>query len=439
MTPDREPLAVMLYDRHVADIVDAGVGFTAVRYTEAALREPASSRLSLSLPVRRDPYPGAGVASRWVRSLLPEGRALAWAVQAYGVPEDDRFGLLAVLGADVAGAVRIVAQPGVDSTGSYEELSEDRLIEIVERAPEHGLALDPGRPVRLSLAGLQDKVALHRIGDTFYLPIDGAPSSLIVKPEPRAHEAFDPTGLATNELFCLTLAQECGLAAANATRRVFGETPAVLVERFDRQLVDGHLVRIHQEDLLATLGLDPWLRYEAPHYQRTVPAGGFVDANAVTATPGPTLRQLATVLTEHMGIANVIPFLEAVAYNVAIGNADSHARNYSVLLPPGGDVSLAPLYDLICTRLYHQLDADAPQRVNGKWALDEIGIEDLVAEGARWGLPERLARSRLTNLIEAIATRISATIDRCVGRGGEREVAEVLADRIRDRVIRLRD
>ena len=106
MTAARPPLVVTLYGRHVADVVDAGVGYTALHYTETAVAEPIGAQLSLSLPVRAETYPGAGVASRWVRSLLPEGRALAWAVQVYGIPEDDRFGLLAVLGADVAGAAR---------------------------------------------------------------------------------------------------------------------------------------------------------------------------------------------------------------------------------------------------------------------------------------------------------------------------------------------
>jgi HipA-like protein len=99
----RPDLAVFLYDRHVADLVDAGFGDTAVCYTSEAVADPARSRLSLSLPVRDTLYPATGAAGRWVRSLLPEGRALAWAVQHFGIPEDDRYGLIAALGADVAG------------------------------------------------------------------------------------------------------------------------------------------------------------------------------------------------------------------------------------------------------------------------------------------------------------------------------------------------
>src|SRR3546814_9052115 len=75
----------------VADLADVGFGDTALTYTAGALEAPSASRLSLSLPVRAEQYPAVGPGGRWVRSLLPEGRALAWAVQHFGIPEDDRY------------------------------------------------------------------------------------------------------------------------------------------------------------------------------------------------------------------------------------------------------------------------------------------------------------------------------------------------------------
>jgi serine/threonine-protein kinase HipA len=437
MTPARRPLAVVLYGRHVADVVDAGDGYTAVRYTDAAVAEPAGARLSLSLPVRAEAYPGAGVASRWVRSLLPEGRALAWAVQAYGVPEDDRFGLLAALGADVAGAARIVAKPEDAGEGSYLHLSTEDVASVVRRAPEHGLALDPERGVRLSLAGLQDKVALHRIDDDYCLPVDGAPSSLVLKPEPAARAGVDLTGLATNELFCLTLARSAGLDAAAAAVVPFGGIRTLVVERFDRVHAGDRLERLHQEDVLSAMGLDPWLKYEAPHVRRVVPAGGFADAGAVTATPGPSLRAIAAFLARQIGRANVLPFLDAVTFNVAIGNADSHARNYSLLLPPNGDVRLTPLYDLICTRLYPALDAEAAQRVNGKWDLDAIVVADLVAEAATWTLPPGVAEQRIRRVLAAVVDSLGRATEACVRGGGDPDVAEEVATVVAARVRRM--
>jgi serine/threonine-protein kinase HipA len=37
--------------------------------------------------------------------------------------------------------------------------------------------------------------------------------------------------------------------------------------------------------------------------------------------------------------------LQAVTFNVVIGNADAHSKNYSAMIDRDGSVSLAPIYD----------------------------------------------------------------------------------------------
>lgn len=37
--------------------------------------------------------------------------------------------------------------------------------------------------------------------------------------------------------------------------------------------------------------------------------------------------------------------LEAITFNVVIGNGDAHSKNYSVMIDRDGSVSLAPIYD----------------------------------------------------------------------------------------------
>ena len=438
----REPLAVHLYDRHVADVVDAGFGDTAVRYTALATADPIGCRLSLSLPVRAATYPTAGPGGRWVRGLLPEGRALAWAVSHFGVPEDDRYGLIALLGRDVAGAVQVLQQGEAPiGIGRYVPMSRGEVIAHVERAHQMGLGLDRERGVRLSLAGVQDKVLLHQISDRYMLPVDGAPSTLIVKPEPTQprEDGLHFEGLATNELFCLLLARRCGLTVANARVEQFGTTQALLVERFDRATAtDGSVSRIHQEDLLGALGEDPLLKYETPHTQRLGDRGGWGDAAARITRRGPALKDLAALLGDHIGRANIISFLQAVAFNVAIGNADAHARNYSILLPPDGTVQLAPLYDLVCTRMWDELDSEAAQRINGVNEIDDVRIGDLVAEAVTWQIPRTVARSRVDALLTAVAERADETIGDCLESGGREQVAEQLASAITARVENIR-
>src|SRR3546814_8065700 len=146
--------------------------------------------------------------------------------------------------------------------------------------------------------------------------------------------------------------------------------------------------RIHQEDLLGALGLDPLLKYERPQQQRHTPAGGFAPAEVVTARGGPDLVALAGLLDTHLGRARLATFLQAVAFNIAVGNADAHARNYSVLLPPDGAPRFAPLYDVICTRYWPHLDSEAAQLVAGEDAIDKVSVEHLTREAARWGRSE---------------------------------------------------
>ena len=165
--------------------------------------------------------------------------------------------------------------------------------------------------------------------------------------------------------------------------------------------------------------------------------GGFADRSATTATPGPSLRAMADLLARYVGRVGVLPFLEAVTFKVAIGNVDSHARNYSVLLPPDGQVGLTPLYDLICTRLYPNLDVEAAERVNGKWDLDAIDVADLVAEAATWALPATVAERRVRGVLSAVAAALGPAIETCVRRGGDPDVADAVATLVAARVRRL--
>lgn len=54
--------------------------------------------------------------------------------------------------------------------------------------------------------------------------------------------------------------------------------------------------------------------------------------------------------------------LDAAIFNVAIGNVDSHAKNYSILLLPDG-AKLAPFYDLMSGLAWTSI---APNKAHGK-------------------------------------------------------------------------
>ena len=82
----------------------------------------------------------------------------------------------------------------------------------------------------------------------------------------------------------------------------FGAETAVVVERYDRTLVDGHLVRVHQEDLCQVLGLPPTMKYENGRRPR-LPAdrSGHTEALRPTRPGCPDLRTGTRVELDHRG------------------------------------------------------------------------------------------------------------------------------------------
>jgi serine/threonine-protein kinase HipA len=148
----------------------------------------------------------------------------------------------------------------------------------------------------------------------FALPIDGAPSTHILKP---AIEDF--AGLCANEAWCLALARHAGMSAADAAVRRFGTREALVVERYDRVRQDGVLRRMHQEDACQALGVPIPAKYEADD-------------------GGPTLRHIAA-LVRRLAVRPVQELERLAAYatfTVAIGNADFHGRNLSLLYSGDG-------------------------------------------------------------------------------------------------------
>lgn len=438
--PDQ--LEVHLYGEHVADVIDAGQGQCALRYTDRALAVGAPARLSLALPIRREVYPATAGAMRWLRGLLPEGPALQWAAEEYRVPVDDVFGLLAALGRDVAGAAVLVpeGEPLADPHARYEPLGDEELAGLVSRAHDRPLGLDRERGVRLSLPGVQDKLLLHKPTRSrrYYLPTYGEPSTLIVKPEPDDREGRSYRGLATNEALCLALARTAGLQSAAAQVERFGDRVALVVRRYDRiYRSGGEVERVHQEDLLAALGLDPFLKYEAADERHVSPTGPFQTLGNVSRRSGPGLDDFARLLDTHLGRAGVLRLLEIVTFNVLIGNADAHARNLSLQLQRDGSVELAPLYDLLCTRLYPWLERQPAQLVNAVGDIDEISAADLVAHGSSWDLPASLARSRVETVIRTALDGLSGTVQEVVSAGASDDAAGRVAELIGARAVAL--
>ncbi|MFG6415179.1 HipA domain-containing protein [Roseateles sp. DC23W] len=283
----------------------------------------------------------SAIVRAFFQNLLPEGQALEVAAQANGVARGNLAGLLVALGAETAGALRVTladdtlqAQP---AEAALRPLPQSELSERIRNRPDLPFAIWDGK-VRLSIAGLQDKIAvLEDQGQLFLANGDGYASTVILKPAPPDARF---ASLPAIEHTCMHLAAAAGIATAR-TRLLHVPEPVLLVERFDRRRSgDGRVERLHIIDACQALGLSPELKYER----------AYGDQDAVRhlrdGASLPRLFGLADLSPTPLAMRNQL--LDRTLFNVLVGNTDAHGKNWSFFVgPQAGLLTLAPAYDLV--------------------------------------------------------------------------------------------
>lgn len=174
--------------------------------------------LSCSLPALPGPNPPA-LSRSFLEGLLPEGRALqSAAARLRGVELDldgapsspaDVIELLAAYGRECAGAVVVVPSgQGLPANGHPSNpLGERELADLIRNLPVKPLGTDLTNGIRMSLGGAQDKLLLTRVDDQWCSPVNGYPSTHILKPTTVWRHS------AENEALVLALSRTCGLSS----------------------------------------------------------------------------------------------------------------------------------------------------------------------------------------------------------------------------------
>lgn len=401
-------LHVYFDGRHVADLWLENK-FYCFRYN--GLDVPA---ISLTLPVREAPYLH-DEAKPYFANLLPEGEARTAIEMRLGIPRGDDYALLQRIGGDCAGAVTVFPQGQLPAaTPTYARLSPAELIQLVRELPRHPLYIGHGGAVRLSLPGVQHKVALYLANGIFHLPENGAPSSHILKVPITTLPGV--AGTVENETFTMDLARLAGLNVPDVELQIIGDVPVFLTKRFDRyQAPDGTLRRILQEDICQLMGLEPTIKYQN--------AGG------------PSLEDCANSIRRYSSdsLADIEQLIRWALFNVMIGNADAHAKNIAIM-QQGGGVRLAPFYDLLSTSVYGaSLDSGLAMSIGREYEPEKISRDNISQFAEFLDVKLRIVQKVGRNLVERIMSSSGTAVQAHLKSYGESGVVRSIADQVMER------
>lgn len=394
-----QSLDVFLNALKVGTIVRTPGDFNAFSFDEAYRATGGFPVLSLSFRaatggLRKDPRPVSGAVPTFFANLLPEDK-LREAMEKHhagAVRAGNDFDLLAALGADLPGAVRVLPSDGAT------EALQDRTRETPK--------------ARFSLAGVQMKLSVMKNsgkGGGLTLPLDDSQGRYIAK---FPSTAFP--GVSENEFANLALAAaigmdvpECELVEKSdfegipADFDALSEEKVLLIRRFDRG-PQGE--RIHIEDFAQVFGVYPSRKYEGAAY-----------------------HDIAAVLNTAVSTAAALEFVRRLALAVMTGNGDMHLKNWSLIYRgDGGSPTLAPIYDVLSTvpyipadsmalslggeRSFKALSASRWKSLANRARLPEPAVLQAVEETVSrvnerwWDLPERAI------VPEAVIERIDAHV-----------------------------
>lgn len=367
-------LDVLLNHLMVGTIVRTPGDFNAFNFDDAYRATGGFPVLSLSFRaaaggLRKDPKPLAGILPAFFANLLPEDK-LREAMEKHhagNVRAGNDFDLLAALGADLPGAVRVLPSNG--ATVVVEDASKDR--------PK----------ARFSLAGVQMKLSVMKNtgkGGGLTLPMGDEQGQYIAK---FPSTAFP--GVSENEFANLALAAAIGMDVPErelVEKSDFEGIPeefdtlsdgkVLLVKRFDRG-ADGE--RIHIEDFAQVFGVYPSRKYEGAAYHDI--------ASALSAAVSPTAA---------------LEFVRRLALTVITGNGDMHLKNWSLIYRGDGDKpELAPVYDVLSTVPYIPTDSMALS-LGGECSFKALAAPRWKAFANRARLPEPAVLKTVIKVVESV-------------------------------------
>jgi len=390
------------------------------QYDKAWLDDASAPALSLALPKDRE-SPKPRPATAFFSNLCYEGQSRRELARSNNLPASHLpFALLAKFGQDTAGA--LVIQPGNAPPPSmkqhYAEVTGELMAILAQGTKRrHSLPLaleSSGHKLNFSIAGAQDKIAVHRQGSRFFIPAANtyAPTTWVLKPD---HKDFPC--IPENELFCLELARAAGFPVPAVEILKAENEPFFLIQRYDRHIgPDGRIRRLHQEDFCQALHLPPERKYQTNN------GPGFVEA-------GRLLSRLAEAEK------SLDDFVRLALFNFLIGNADAHGKNFSLLYAQDSEAGLSPAYDLLSTQIYDEISPHFAMSYGQETKPSAIGLEVWKNFARHLKLAEARLSSAMLGLINPVAKCYEPRLETVLRQHPRfTEKAERLRDLIKNRL-----
>lgn len=371
-----ERLDVYLCNQPVGTLTRSDTGNLSFQYLPEYLKTNAIP-LSSTLPLDATPFAERDIAA-FFSNLLPDESARQKIADILHLTPEDTFGLLRLLGGDCAGAVAFYEpgkSPATVARPTYRELSSSEAAALLSDLSNRPLGI--GDDFRgISGAGAQDKLIACLKDGKILLPLNGTPSTHIIKP---GIDRFPESVF--NEWFCMRLSKACGFDTAECDILEVDGTPYYVTTRYDRETADGTTKRLHQEDFCQLLKCRPEIKYQDQG--------------------GPSIVDCTRVLqTLRLPASDIMSFIDRVVFNFLIGNGDAHGKNFSVLYRTRAP-RLAPVYDALCTTVYPAIAKKMAMKFDGKFEFRWVTPGKIVRTFARAGIGEKV-------VIDSIARQIAA-------------------------------
>ena len=195
------------------------------------------------------------------------------------------------------------------------------------------LGIESDGEFRISLAGAQEKTALHQKDGKWFMPKGAMPTTHILKPQiGKLGNGIDLSQSVENEYFCLKFLELFDIPINNPRIYDFDDMRALVVERFDRRFTsDNRLIRLPQEDFCQALSVPSTLKYQNQG------GPGVVDV-------------LKLLNAGDRAVEDKRLFLKVQILFWLISATDGHAKNFSIYLLPSGRYHLTPIYDVLSTQ-----------------------------------------------------------------------------------------